>query len=89
MDQYYELQQVAREYSESSFFNKIELDKKELQIVLTTLEYEHYTVKVCEEGWYTNKSAEYFPTFESLANQISPQFQRQWLIRVNEKLHAI
>ncbi|KAG7728877.1 hypothetical protein KL948_003914 [Ogataea haglerorum] len=89
MDQFYELQQVAREYSESSFFNKIELDKNELQILITTLEDEHCIVKVCENGWYTNKSAKYFPTFESLANHISPQFQQQWFAKVNERLHAI
>ncbi|KAG7840893.1 hypothetical protein KL942_001881 [Ogataea angusta] len=89
MDQYYELQQVTREYDEGSFFSKIEVDKNELQIDLTTLECEHYIVKVCENGWYTNTSTQYFPTFESLANHISPQFQQQWLIRVNGKLHAI
>ncbi|CDK25370.1 unnamed protein product [Kuraishia capsulata CBS 1993] len=51
----------------------------------------------CENGWFVRshlgtqvpKESDLFPTFESLAMSLSPDFERQWHEKLLEKLAAI
>lgn len=84
--------QIFNEYAEPSgkFFKAIELTSDQNghdQLSLTLLDDNetHNNVKVnvqvCESGWFKAHSSaevEFFPTFEAIACQISPEFKLAW-----------
>ncbi|KAH3668857.1 hypothetical protein OGAPHI_002612 [Ogataea philodendri] len=89
MDQQYELTQIAQEYGSGGFFKKLALNNELSELWITTLEDKSYRIQVSVDGWHLLASDQFFPTFESLANEISPKFQRKWLLKLSEKLQTL
>lgn len=79
MDEY---QQVLKEYA-NGYFTSLRLADG---LELTTLEGVQHTVIVTVDGWKTTDQDAVFPTFESLAMDLSDEFKQRWWDEVNKRL---